>query len=125
MQLGHGGEKQVSAAIGGDTTAWTLHPPVARIGFDMGTQWTGIEIRFYGENDVLLATFDIADFALYGTGPNGYFHQGFVGFEDDGGTLVHRVELGSGDHYVDNVYLGFGSVDGGEASWSGVKNLFR
>lgn len=115
----------VVPAIGGDTLVITMHPAESRVGFDMGTQWAGITIRFIGSNDQLLGEFLIEDIAPYGTGYNGYYHQGFVGFEDDGGELIHRIELGSGDQYIDNFVTGEGTVSTDSATWGGVKSLFR
>lgn len=112
-------------AIGGDTLVITMHPPVPRAGFHMGTQWGGIHVRFIGGADQILAEYLIDDFAPYGTGINGYYHQGFIGHEDDGGELIHRIELGSGDQYIDNLYTGFGPVSTDEATWGSVKGLFR
>lgn len=112
-------------AIGGDTLTMTLHPPVPRVGFDMGTQWAGIHVRFIGGVDQILAEYFIEDFAPYGTGINGFYHQGFIGYEDDGGELIHRVELGAGDQYFDNVYTGYGPVPIDAATWGGVKSLYR
>jgi hypothetical protein len=103
----------------------TLHPPVSSIGFDMGTQWTGIAARFIGGDDQLLAEYLIEDFAPYGTGPFGYNHQGFLGFQDDDGALIHRVEFTAGDMYLDNLYLSVQPVSADESSWGGVKTLFR
>lgn len=48
-----------------------------------------------------------------------------VGFEDDGGELIHRIELGSGDQYIDNFVTGEGTVSTDSESWGGVKSLFR
>lgn len=115
----------VAPAIGSDTCTLTFHPPVERVGFHMGTQWTGIAIRFFGPGDVLLAEFDISDFAAYGTGPFGYNYQDFVGYQDDGGVFIERIEIGSGDHYIDNVYIGHGEVADEAVTWSSVKESFR
>lgn len=115
----------VVPAIGGDNLIITMDSPQTRVGFDMGTQWAGITIRFIGPNDQLLGELLIEDIAPYGTGPNGYYHQGFVGFEDDEGELIHRIELGSGDQYIDNFVMGSGSVSTDSENWGGVKSLFR
>jgi len=115
----------VLPAIGGDTFTIELDPPAPRIGFHMGTQWAGVPAVFLDVGENVLASFDISDFAPAGSGPYGIYHQGFLGFEADGGTMIHKVVLGSGDLYIDNVYVGGGTVEREDATWSTVKLLFR
>ena len=115
----------VAPAIGADTITITFDPAVDQTGFHMGTQWGGIAVRFYGAGDVLLGDFLIEDFVAEYTGPNGYGFQGFVGFSDDSGTAITKVMIGSGDHYIDNLYAGSGTVANQPLSMDHLKSLYR
>ena len=112
----------VLPTIGGDTIDIILHPAVSRFGLDVGGfNLTGV--LFYGEGDVLLASYTLGELFEDGSGPVGY--QGFVGFEDDLSRAIHRVAVAPSDCYFDNLYFDLGPTGSDTDSWSSIKALYR
>jgi len=101
---------------GGENLILTFHEPQIAVGMDVTSN---SDVFFYGGNDVLLAMIPAGDIASW---PE---RNGFAGYTDDNGALIHWVQVGTFDAFVDNVYLGQGSVETEESSLDKVKSNYR
>ena len=51
--------------------------------------------------------------------------NGFAGYSDDNGEMIFWVQIGTFDAFLDNVYLGEGTVATQNSSWNEIKRMYR
>ncbi len=103
-------------APGGENLIITFDTPQSTVGMDVTAN---SDVYFYGANDVLLAMISSGDIASW---PQ---RNGFAGYTDDSGALIHWVQVGTFDAFLDNVYYGEGSVANSDGSWDELKSNYR
>ncbi len=101
---------------GGENIIITFDTPQAAVGMDVTSN---SDVYFYGANDVLLAMIPSGDIA------NWPERNGFAGYTDDTGNLIHWVQVGTFDAFLDNLYFGDGAVATDESSWDKIKSDYR
>ena len=101
---------------GGENIIITFDTPQTAVGMDVTAN---SDVFFYGANDVLLIMIPAGDIAAWPA------RNGFAGYTDDSGELIHWVQVGTFDAFVDNVYFGLGTVTTQDDTWDKVKSNFR
>lgn len=101
---------------GGENLILRFSTPQTAVGMDVAAN---SDVFFYGANDVLLAMIPAGDIASW---PE---HNGFAGYSDENGELIHWVQVGTFDAFVDNVYWGGMTVPAQQGSWDKLKSQYR
>jgi hypothetical protein len=103
-------------APGGENLILTFDIPQVAVGMDVTSN---SDVYFYGADDVLLAMIPASNIAAW---PE---RNGFAGYSDDNGEMIFWVQIGTFDAFLDNVYLGEGTVATQNSSWNEIKRMYR
>jgi len=103
-------------APGGENLILRFDSPQTAVGMDVSR---AADVYFYGANDALLMVIPAGDIAVW---PE---NNGFAGYTDDGGELIHWVQVGTFDAFLDNVYYGEGIVATESGTLDSIKSQYR